>query len=89
MLYVTIFLNVVAKGGTVRWNWHITPDVCLATSWLHNLIYNVYIILLGTVENSGMHLWVDIRDYRRPLRVTGEDGTVLLNTSQAIGWAAQ
>jgi hypothetical protein len=23
--YVTIFLNVVAKGGTIRWNWHITP----------------------------------------------------------------
>jgi hypothetical protein len=33
---VTIFLNVVAKGGTVRWNWHITPDLCLATSWLHD-----------------------------------------------------
>jgi hypothetical protein len=27
---ITIFLNVVAKGGTVRWNWHITPDLCLA-----------------------------------------------------------
>jgi hypothetical protein len=25
-------VNVVAKGGTVRWNWHITPDLCLATS---------------------------------------------------------
>jgi hypothetical protein len=36
---VTIFLNVVAKGGTVRWNWHIIPDLCLATSWLHDLIY--------------------------------------------------
>jgi hypothetical protein len=35
---VAIFLNVVAKGGTVRWNWHITPDLCLATSWLHDLI---------------------------------------------------
>jgi hypothetical protein len=21
---ITIFLNVVAKGGTIRWNWHIT-----------------------------------------------------------------
>jgi hypothetical protein len=27
------------KGGTIRWNWHITPDLCLATSWLHNLIW--------------------------------------------------
>jgi hypothetical protein len=36
---VTIFLNVVAKGGTMRWNRHITPDLCLATSWLHDLIY--------------------------------------------------
>jgi hypothetical protein len=35
---VTIFLNVVARGGTVRWNRHITPDLCLATSWLHDLI---------------------------------------------------
>jgi hypothetical protein len=35
---VTILL-VVAKGGNVRWNWHITPDLCLATSWLHDLIY--------------------------------------------------
>jgi hypothetical protein len=34
-----IFLNVVAKCGTVRWNWHITPDLCLVTSWLHDLIY--------------------------------------------------
>jgi hypothetical protein len=33
---VTIFLDVVAKGGTVRWNWHITPDFCLAASWLHD-----------------------------------------------------
>jgi hypothetical protein len=33
---VTIFLNVVAKGGNVRWNWHITPDLYLATSWLHD-----------------------------------------------------
>jgi hypothetical protein len=31
--------NVVAKCGTVRWNRHITPDLCLATSWLHDLIY--------------------------------------------------
>jgi hypothetical protein len=36
---VTIFLNVVARGGTVRWNRHITPDLCLATLWLHDLIY--------------------------------------------------
>jgi hypothetical protein len=36
---VTIFLNVVARGGTVRWNRHITPDLCLATSWLHDLIH--------------------------------------------------
>jgi hypothetical protein len=36
---LTNFLNIVAKGGTVRWNWHITPDLCLATSWLHDLIY--------------------------------------------------
>jgi hypothetical protein len=35
----TIFLNVVARGGTVRWNRYITPDLCLATSWLHDLIY--------------------------------------------------
>jgi hypothetical protein len=34
-----IFLNVVARGGTVRWNRHITPDFFLATSWLHDLIY--------------------------------------------------
>jgi hypothetical protein len=27
---VTIFLDVVANGGPVRWNWHITPDLCLA-----------------------------------------------------------
>jgi hypothetical protein len=33
---VTLFLNVVARGGTVRWNWHITHDLCLATSWLHD-----------------------------------------------------
>jgi hypothetical protein len=38
---ITIFLNVVDKGGTVRWNWHITPDLCLATSWLHDLIYYI------------------------------------------------
>jgi hypothetical protein len=37
---VTIFLNVVARGGTVRWNRYITPDLCLATSWLHDLIYH-------------------------------------------------
>jgi hypothetical protein len=39
---VTIFLNVVARGGTctVRWNRYITPDLCLATSWLHDLIYS-------------------------------------------------
>jgi hypothetical protein len=36
---ITTFLKIVAKGGTIRWNWHITPDLCLATSWLHNLIY--------------------------------------------------
>jgi hypothetical protein len=36
---VTIFLNVVARCGTVRWNRYITPDLCLATSWLHDLIY--------------------------------------------------
>jgi hypothetical protein len=41
MLYVTIFLNVVARGGTVRWNRYITPDLCLATSWLHDLIYTL------------------------------------------------
>jgi hypothetical protein len=34
----TIFLNVVARCGTVRWNRHITPDLCLAISWLHDLI---------------------------------------------------
>jgi hypothetical protein len=34
---------VVAKGGTVRWNRHITPDLCLATSWLHDLIYERFI----------------------------------------------
>jgi hypothetical protein len=27
---------------TVRCNWQITPDLCLATSWLHDLIY-IYI----------------------------------------------
>jgi 5-deoxy-D-glucuronate isomerase len=32
------YLNVMAKGGTVRWNRHITPDLCLATSWLYELI---------------------------------------------------
>jgi hypothetical protein len=32
------FLNVVAKGGTARWNRHITPDLYFATSWLHDLI---------------------------------------------------
>jgi hypothetical protein len=32
---VTILLNVLV-GGTVRWKWHITPDLCLATSWLHD-----------------------------------------------------
>jgi hypothetical protein len=37
---VTIFLNVVARDGTVRWNRYITPDLCLATSWLHDLIYH-------------------------------------------------
>jgi hypothetical protein len=31
--------DVVAKCGSVRWNWHIAPDLCLATSWLHDLIY--------------------------------------------------
>jgi hypothetical protein len=36
---VTIFLNVVARGGTVIWNRHITPDLCLVTSWLLDLIY--------------------------------------------------
>jgi hypothetical protein len=42
---VTNFLNVVAKDGTVRWNWH-TPDLRLATSWLHDLIFlAVYSIL--------------------------------------------
>jgi hypothetical protein len=41
---VTIFLNVVA----VRWNWHITPDLCLATSWLHDLIYSIG----SVVQNS-------------------------------------
>jgi hypothetical protein len=34
---VSIFRNVVVKGGTVRWNRHITSDLCLATSWLHDL----------------------------------------------------
>jgi hypothetical protein len=32
--------------GTVRWNRHISPDLCLATSWLHDLIY------YGTVSGS-------------------------------------
>jgi hypothetical protein len=42
--FEVIFINVVAKGGTVKWNWHTTPDLCLATSWLHDLIYhhNIY-----------------------------------------------
>jgi hypothetical protein len=48
---VTIFLNVVAKGGTVRWKWHITPDLCLATLWLHDLI-NVNEVS-GTAKNRG------------------------------------
>jgi hypothetical protein len=26
----------------VWWNWHITPDLCLATSWLHDLIYHLW-----------------------------------------------
>jgi hypothetical protein len=42
---VTIFLNVVARGGTVRWNRLNTPDLCLATSWLHDLIYNTVVII--------------------------------------------
>jgi hypothetical protein len=24
---ITVILNVEAKGGTIRWNWHITPDL--------------------------------------------------------------
>jgi hypothetical protein len=28
-------------GGTVRWHRYITLDLCLATSWLHDLIYNM------------------------------------------------
>jgi hypothetical protein len=38
---VTSFLNVVAIGDTIRWNRHITPDLCLATSWLHDLMYTL------------------------------------------------
>jgi hypothetical protein len=38
MIIDSIFLNVVARGGTVRWNRYITPDLCFATSWLHDLI---------------------------------------------------
>jgi hypothetical protein len=37
----------VAKGRTIRWNWHITPDLCLATSWLHDLIHSNVISMLN------------------------------------------
>jgi hypothetical protein len=53
---VTIFLNVVARGGTVRWNRYITPDLCLATSWLHDLIYTLNII--SSINNI---VWENIR----------------------------
>jgi hypothetical protein len=60
---VTIFLNVVARGGTVRWNRHITPDLCLATSWLHALIYTEILLFIGT----------------RPRRIHCLYGTAIIN----------
>jgi hypothetical protein len=39
LLFNSINLLYMARGGTVRWNRYITPDLCLATSWLHDLIY--------------------------------------------------
>jgi hypothetical protein len=39
-----IFNAVVARGGTLRWNRYITPDLCLATSWLRDLIYTTLIM---------------------------------------------
>jgi hypothetical protein len=39
-------LIVVARGGTVRWNRHITPDLCLATSQCRFLLLSNIIIYL-------------------------------------------
>jgi hypothetical protein len=43
---VTIFLNVVARGGTVRWNRYITSDLCLATSWLHDSMEAEWLLMM-------------------------------------------
>jgi hypothetical protein len=45
-MYITIQIQIsnvywVLIKCTFRWNLHITPDLCLATSWLHDLIYAV------------------------------------------------
>jgi hypothetical protein len=52
---VTIFINVVARGGTVRWNRHITPDLCLATSWLHDLILSEFSDQTWSFIRHGKH----------------------------------
>jgi hypothetical protein len=51
--------NVMARGGTVSWNRHITPDLCLATSWLHDLIYIIHNELslhISGYENVYVHV---------------------------------
>jgi hypothetical protein len=35
----SLMLWLKVKVVPSRWNWHITPDLCLATSCLHNLIF--------------------------------------------------
>jgi hypothetical protein len=38
---VAVFLGVVAGGGAVGWSRCVAPDLCLAASWLHDLIYTL------------------------------------------------
>jgi hypothetical protein len=66
-LRYTIFLNVVARGGTVGWNRHITPDLCLATSWQHDLIYAVekHGLLLHLLQEMGCQMkWKEFHEWK-------------------------
>jgi hypothetical protein len=36
---IALLSSLMLWQKVVPLNWHITPDLCLATSWLHELIY--------------------------------------------------
>jgi hypothetical protein len=65
---------VTVEHGTVRWNWHITPDLCLATLWLHDLCLALFHVFRASVYQklrekgwlfAGESVWVQIQSYPR------------------------